>query len=78
MRGLLALVGCENEVDQREVGRMNIAINGDCMEVMRQYPDKYFDLAVVDPPYGDLPKGGYMNGTGGGLAKQVKYHDAIW
>ena len=25
---------------------------GDCMEGMKQYPDKYFDLAVVDPPYG--------------------------
>ena len=24
----------------------------DCMELMAQYPDKYFDLAVVDPPYG--------------------------
>lgn len=24
----------------------------DCMEGMSQYPDKYFDLAVVDPPYG--------------------------
>ncbi len=24
----------------------------DCMELMRLYPDKYFDLAVVDPPYG--------------------------
>ena len=22
------------------------------MDVMREYPDKYFDLAVVDPPYG--------------------------
>lgn len=35
---------------------MNIAINGDCMEVMRQYPDKYFDLAVVDPPYFSGPE----------------------
>ena len=26
--------------------------NEDCMEVMSRYPDKYFDLAVVDPPYG--------------------------
>ena len=26
--------------------------NIDCMEGMKQYPDKYFDLAVVDPPYG--------------------------
>ena len=24
----------------------------DCMEIMKQYPDKYFDLAIVDPPYG--------------------------
>lgn len=31
---------------------MNVAYNADCMEVMRQYPDKYFDLAIVDPPYG--------------------------
>lgn len=26
--------------------------NIDCIEGMKQYPDKYFDLAVVDPPYG--------------------------
>ena len=26
--------------------------NADCMEVMAEYPDNYFDLAVVDPPYG--------------------------
>jgi site-specific DNA-methyltransferase (adenine-specific) len=25
---------------------------GDCMELMAEYPDKYFDLAIVDPPYG--------------------------
>ena len=24
----------------------------DCMDLMKQYPDKYFDLAIVDPPYG--------------------------
>lgn len=26
--------------------------NVDCMEAMREYPDKYFELAIVDPPYG--------------------------
>jgi site-specific DNA-methyltransferase (adenine-specific) len=26
--------------------------NMDCMEGMAQYPDKYFELAIVDPPYG--------------------------
>lgn len=24
----------------------------DCMELMAEYPDNHFDLAVVDPPYG--------------------------
>jgi site-specific DNA-methyltransferase (adenine-specific) len=27
-------------------------LNIDCMEFMKQFPDKFFDLAVVDPPYG--------------------------
>jgi site-specific DNA-methyltransferase (adenine-specific) len=26
--------------------------NEDCMEGMSRYPDNYFDLAIVDPPYG--------------------------
>jgi len=26
--------------------------NMDCMELMKKYPDNYFDLAIVDPPYG--------------------------
>lgn len=28
------------------------AYNRDCMEAMKEFPDKYFDLSVVDPPYG--------------------------
>jgi site-specific DNA-methyltransferase (adenine-specific) len=26
--------------------------NADCMDFMRELPDKYYDLAIVDPPYG--------------------------
>jgi len=26
--------------------------NCDCMDLMREFPDKHFDLAIVDPPYG--------------------------
>ena len=26
--------------------------NMDCIEGMKKYPDKYFELAIVDPPYG--------------------------
>ena len=27
--------------------------NMDCMEAMKDFPDGFFDLAIVDPPYGD-------------------------
>lgn len=38
--------------------------NMDCMEGMRQFPDKYFDLAIVDPPYFSGPeKRGYYGRT---------------
>lgn len=30
----------------------------DCMEGMKQFPDKYFDLAISDPPYGRKEHGG--------------------
>jgi site-specific DNA-methyltransferase (adenine-specific) len=31
---------------------LNHLYNMDCMEGMKQFPDKYFELAIVDPPYG--------------------------
>jgi len=27
-------------------------LQGDCMDLMRDKPDKFWDLAIVDPPYG--------------------------
>lgn len=26
--------------------------HGDCMDLMKQTPDKYYDLCIIDPPYG--------------------------
>lgn len=34
----------------------SVAFNEDCMAGMARYPDKYFDLAVVDPPYFSGPE----------------------
>ena len=48
---------------------ISIAENRDCMEAMREFPDKFFDLAVVDPPYG----GGFTEG-GGCQGWFKKYH----
>ena len=31
---------------------LNKIIHADCMNVMKEIPDKYFELAIVDPPYG--------------------------
>ena len=57
--------------------------NIDCMEGMSKFPDKYFDLAIVDPVYGDVTKGGYMTHNKGqhigtGKANQKGYHAGLW
>ena len=36
----------------------------DCMEGMKQYPDKFFDIAIVDPPYGIGMNGGNVGYKG--------------
>ena len=51
----------------------------DNMALMARYPDNYFELAIVDPPYGsDNIIGGYTSGKGGGKANQKKYNNALW
>lgn len=59
---------------------MSEFILGDCMQGMREYPDKYFDLAIVDPPYDGVTKGGYMRNKGaGGVARiRPKYDITIF
>ena len=45
--------------------------NEDNMQLMARYPDNYFDLAIVDPPYGvNIGKQGM--GIGGGFNKHKK------
>ena len=48
------------------------ALNIDCIEYMRGLPDKAFDLAIVDPPYGSNDAIGLKNG-GGHAAKRKNY-----
>jgi len=45
----------------------------DCMAGMADIPDKYFELAIVDPPYG-IGQGGGNNHTRSCLAESKKYH----
>lgn len=48
------MVKTEPELTERffEVFMNSKTYNMDCMEYMRTLPDKAFDLAIVDPPYG--------------------------
>lgn len=50
----------------------NIAENIDCMEAMKRYPDKWFELAVVDVPYG-IGEDGSKNHTRGNRAVGKDY-----
>lgn len=51
--------------------------NEDNMELMARYPDKYFDLAIVDPPYG-IDVTNQSQGSGGGVAKKIEYKKTNW
>ena len=46
--------------------------NMDCMQGMKEFPDKYFDLAIVDPPYG-IGENGDTNHTRSKLTKAKDY-----
>lgn len=53
-------------------------INEDCMSVMARYPDKYFDLAIVDPPYGISENGNRDLQPKGAASKRKKYNPSLW
>jgi site-specific DNA-methyltransferase (adenine-specific) len=51
--------------------------NEDNMELMARYPDKYFDLAIVDPPYG-IREDGAKNHSRGKATKATLYTPKYW
>lgn len=58
---------------------------GDCVEGMKHFPDGFFDLAVVDPPYGigvmsmNYTKSGAIRTHGNSVAARRDYRkQAEW
>ena len=49
------------ESEMLETGLYNM----DCMDGMKMFQDKFFDLAIVDPPYGNAANTN-KNGLAGG------------
>ena len=55
----------------------SIVHNCDCMTFMRTLPDKAFDLAICDPPYG-IGEDGLKNHSRGCIAKSREYTPKDW
>jgi site-specific DNA-methyltransferase (adenine-specific) len=53
---------------------MNIVYNTDCLPAMKEYPDKYFDLAVVDPPYFSGPERRSYYGSNVSTTKVARHY----
>jgi site-specific DNA-methyltransferase (adenine-specific) len=47
---------------------INNIYNEDCLQAMKQMPDNYFELAIVDPPYG----------TGMNVGRNNQNNDKDW
>ena len=70
-----------NTREQKRTPKLDLR-NCDCMELMAQFKDKYFDLAIVDPPYavGDTFRFGSSGAVKGKLErihKPITWDEAI-
>ena len=71
----------ENYKDKHEYisesGTRSVVYLMDCIEGLKQIPEKYFELAIVDPPYGiDIAKAGKVGGDK--LGKVKNYGAKEW
>jgi len=69
--------------DEYIKSKMNTIIHADCLEVMKQIPDDYFDLVLTDPPYGiNINKMNYVTSgavkVGGAFRNDYSKHNTEW
>jgi site-specific DNA-methyltransferase (adenine-specific) len=50
----------------------------DCMEGMARAPDKFWDLCIVDPPYGGVTCGSNMKNKASNKAASRQYNTTLW
>jgi len=72
----------KNEINENEpllvASVTSSAFLMDCIDGMKQYPDKYFDLAIVDPPYGIDSKISTTSGLNKGNKFAQLYNEKRW
>lgn len=56
---------------------LNKIIHGDCLEIMKQLPDKSIDVVLTDPPYG-IGEDSYRVANRDKLAKSTDYGKFDW
>jgi len=56
---------------------INTIYHGDCLDLMKDIPDKSIDLVLTDPPYG-IGECGAKNHSRGGIAESKKYTPKDW
>src|SRR5947207_443827 len=53
--------------------------NEDCIAGMKKFPDKHFELAIVDPPYGlSMDKSAHRNGENCAHLNFKKHRQTDW
>lgn len=67
----------KHEYINPQTGMSSILYLIDCEKAMPQFPEKYFDLAVVDPPYG-IGEDGQKNHSRSKIAKAKQYTPKNW
>lgn len=57
---------------------INKIIHSDCMDILKQLPDKCIDLVLTDPPYGiGIEKMHFTNGLQGGVCQKNDYSNCF-
>ena len=64
----------QQETFDTEQKHFNIAFNADCMNFMKNIPDNYFSLCIVDPPYGDAGNGDRGGETSADGSSGIKWN----
>lgn len=65
-----------NNIVTDQIGDIRL-FNGNCMDWMKDVPDDYYDLAIIDPPYG-IKEDGLKNHSRCKLAQTRKYTPKEW
>jgi site-specific DNA-methyltransferase (adenine-specific) len=80
---LIIFIGGLNKLKIMKITEKITITNEDCMDLLRRTPDKFYQLAIIDPPYGigaDVVQNelGGKKGFTKGAGTYKKYHSTNW